>query len=156
LVFDSSYRVPTSHVVALIAVFVLVPAAAGELFFSLVIRRDIPYGTVLWVVIAAWNAHWFLLRFAFSAYIDDGTLHWRAPLRSGAFPVSQLRRVRPSRLFSNIQVMEASGEGAVMIWAVKGFNRFASALAGQQPGLDLRLSAPARLAERLPVRSSFR
>ncbi len=155
--FDSSYRVPTSHVAALIAVFVLVPAAAGELSFSLVRRRrDIPYGTVLWVVIGAWNAHWFLLRFAYSASVDNGTLHWRAPLRSGAFPVSQLRRVRPSRIFANIQVMEASGEGALRIWAVKGFNRFASALAAQQPALDLRLSVPARLAEGLPVQSSFR
>ncbi len=151
----ASYRLPASHVAALIAGFVLVPAVVGELFFSVFVRRDIPYGNVIWLVIAAWNAYWFLWRFAYSAQVDQGMLRWRAPLHSGVFPVRQLRRIRPSRIFWNIEIMKVAGEGAVLIWAVKGFTGFASALAGQAAGLDLRLSRQARLAERLPVPSNF-
>ncbi|MGH7749084.1 MAG: hypothetical protein ACREQ5_30605, partial [Candidatus Dormibacteria bacterium] len=86
-----SYRVPPAQLAVLITLFALVPAAAGELFFTVIIRRDIPYGDVLWLAIAAWNAYWFLLRFAHGVEVEDGTLLWRAPLRSGTLAVGDVR-----------------------------------------------------------------
>lgn len=151
-----SYRLPVPHLVALIALFTLVPAAAGELFFEVVVRRDIPYGDLFWLAIAGWNVYWFLLRFAYAVELEDGTLSWRAPLRSGTVPVAELHRVRPSWIFSNIEVLETERGTPALMWAVKGFDQFISAVTGQRPGLQVRVSLQTRIAERLPVRSSFR
>lgn len=151
----SSYRVPRAQVAALVTLFAFAPAAAGELFFDVVIRRDIPYGAVLWLAIAAWNAYWFLLRFAHAVDVEDGVLRWRAPLRSGTVDMADLRRVRPSWIFSNIEVMETAGGAPVLVWAVKGFRQLITAASTEHP-VPCQLSLQARLADRLPVRSSFR
>jgi hypothetical protein len=151
-----SYHLPASHVVALIALFALVPAALGEAFFDLVIRRDLPYGTLLWIAIGCWNVYWFLLRFAHVVDVEDGMLRWRAPLRSGSLPISELRSVRPSRLFSNIEIMETADGTRLLVWAVRGFSGLMEAVASERPDLPVLLSLQGRLAERIPVRSSFR
>ena len=151
----SSYRVPRVQVAILVGLFAFAPAAAGELFVDVVIRRDIPYGALLWLAIAAWNAYWFLLRFAHVVDIEDGRLSWRAPLRSGTLEAADLRRVRPSWIFSNIQVMETAAGSPVLVWAVKGFSELIGAVSTQRP-LPCQLSPQARLAARMPVRSSFR
>ncbi len=151
-----SYRLPIAHLVGAIATFTLVPAAAGWVLFDVIIRRDLPGGNLLWLAIAGWNAYWFLMRFAYAVEVEDGVLRWRAPLRSGTVPVAGLRRLRPSWLFSNIEVLEIEGGPALLVWAVRGFGRFASALGAQRPGLPVSHSVQGRLAEHLPVRSSFR
>jgi hypothetical protein len=70
--------------------------------------------------------------------------------------IAELRRVRPSWIFSNIEVMETEKGMPLLVWAVKGFGRFMSAVTGRRPGLPVHLSVQGRLAERLPLRSSLR
>jgi hypothetical protein len=144
------------HLVAVIAVFALVPAAAGWVLFDLVIRLEIPYGNLLWLAIAGWNVYWFLLRFVYAVDVEEGVLTWRAPLRSGTVSIARLRRVRPSWIFSNIEVLETERGTSLLVWAVKGFGRFMGAVVDQRPDLPVHLSLQGRLAEHLPVRSSFR
>jgi len=151
-----SYHLPASHVVALIALFTLVPAAICEAFFDLVIRRDLPYGTLIWAAVICWNVYWFLLRFAYAVDVEEGTLRWRAPLRSGSLSISELRRVRPSRIFSNIEILETGDGARLPVWAVKGFGRLMGAVVSERPDLPVLLSLQGRWAERVPVRSSFR
>jgi hypothetical protein len=136
--------------------FAVVPAAAGELFFGVILHLDIPYGTLIWLLIAGWNLYWFLLRFAYAVDLEDDVLRWRAPLRSGTLPIATLRRVRSSRIFSNVQIMEIGDGAPILVWAVKGVGQLMDALEAQRPGLDFHLSLQERLAERMPVRSSFR
>jgi hypothetical protein len=144
------------YLVVAIAVFALVPAAAGWVLFDVVIRRDIPYGNLLWLAIAVWNVYWFLLRFVFAVDVDEGVLTWRAPLRAGTSSIAELRRVRPSWIFSNIEVMETTTGAPLLVWAVKGFSELMGAVMAQRPELPVHLSLQGRLAERLPMRSSFR
>jgi len=140
----------------LVGLFALAPAACGEILFDLILRIDIPYGALLWLAIALWNAYWFLLRFAHRAELDrEGTLRWRAPLRRGSLAVAELRKVRPSLLFSNIQILDTGRGRPAMVWAVRGFGELMGALDVQRPGLPWQLSPQARLAARMPLRSAF-
>lgn len=150
-----SYRVPLTQVGILVALFALLPMALGELFFDVIIRRDIPYGAVVWLAIILWNAYWFLLRFAHRVELDGATLRWRAPLRSGSVALADIRRVRPSWLFSNIQVMDTGARGPAMVWAVRGFRDLVDAVSAERPGLPCQLSPQARIAARMPLRSGF-
>ncbi len=151
-----SYRVPGVQVGVLVALFALLPMALGELFFAVIIRRDVPYGAVVWLAIVVWNAYWFLLRFAHRVELDGSTLRWRAPLRSGSVALADIRRVRPSWLFSNIQVMDTGARGPAMVWAVRGFRDLVDAVWVERPGLPCQLSPQARIAARMPLRSGFR
>lgn len=137
------------------ALFALLPMALGELFFDVIIRRDIPYGAVVWLAIILWNAYWFLFRFAHGVELDGAVLRWRAPLRSGSVALADIRRVRPSWLFSNIQVMETGARGPAMVWAVRGFRDLVEAVCLERPGLPCQLSPQARIAGRMPLRSGF-
>jgi hypothetical protein len=140
----------------LVALLALAPAACGEILFDVILRIDIPYGAVLWMAIGLWNAYWFLLRFAYRADLGvDGILRWRAPLRRGSLAVAELRKVRPSLLFSNIQILDTGRGRPAMVWAVRGFAELMGALDGQRPGLPCQLSPQARLAARMPLRSAF-
>jgi hypothetical protein len=47
-----SYRLQPAHLVAVMALFAVVPAAAGELFFGVILHLDIPYGAFIWLLIA--------------------------------------------------------------------------------------------------------
>jgi hypothetical protein len=152
----SSYRLPVPQLVGAIAVFALLPAVAGWVLFDVFIRLDIPCGNLVWLVIAGWNVYWFLMRFAFAVALEDGMLSWRAPLRSGTMSIAELRRVRPSWMFSNIEVMETERGTPLLVWAMKGFGRLMSAVLAERPDVTVRVSLQGRLAERLPVRSSFR
>jgi hypothetical protein len=150
------YRVPPGQVAMLVALFALAPAACGEMLFDVILRVDIPYGALLWLAIGLWNAYWFLLRFAHRADLDgEGTLRWRAPLRRGSLAVAELRKVRPSLLFSNIQILDTGRSRPAMVWAVRGFGELVAALHAQRPGLPCQLSPQARLAARIPWRSAF-
>jgi len=153
---DYAYRVPWTQVLALIALFAILPAAAGELIFDVILKWDIPYGVILWLLIAGWDLYWFLVRFAYAADLDSGTLRWRTPLRSGTFALGQLRAVRPSWIFSNVQVLQRREARPVLLWAVRGFSRFMDSVVVQRPDLPVRFQLQGRLAERMPVRSSFR
>jgi hypothetical protein len=148
--------VPLGQVAMLVALFALAPAACGELLFDVILRVDIPGGALLWPAIGLWNAYWFLLRFAHRAELDaGGTLHWTAPLRRGSLAVAELRTVRPSLLFSNIQILDTGRGRPAMVWAVRGFDGLICALDAQRPGLPCQLSPQARIAARLPLRSAF-
>jgi hypothetical protein len=151
-----TYRVPPLQVGFLVALFALAPAACGELLFDVILRWDIPYGALLWAAIGVWNAYWFLLRFAHRVELDGhGILRWRAPLRRGSVTVADLRKVRPSLLFSNIQILDTGRGRPAMVWAVRGFGELIGALDTQRPGLPCQLSPQARIAARLPLRSAF-
>jgi hypothetical protein len=46
---------------------------------------------LVWIAVLGWNAYWFLLRLCYRLDLQDGILHWRAPLRSGHAPLVGLR-----------------------------------------------------------------
>lgn len=150
------YQVHRMQLLALLLLYVVVPALAGEMLFDVVLHVDLPFGGVVWGGIALWNVYWFGLRFAYVAAIDGDILRWRSPLRRGTLPVSAIRRVRPSRLFSNIQVLETRSGRPALVWAVKGFVPFLEEAVTPTSDVPVHIQAQSRISERLPVRSSFR
>src|SRR5260370_41369566 len=78
---SSSDHLPVPHLVVLIAAFALAPAAAGWVLFDVVIRRDIPFGSLLLLAIAGWNGYWFLLRLVHAVEVEAAMLRGRAPVR---------------------------------------------------------------------------
>ena len=149
------YELSRGHLAALIGLYAVAPMFGGEALFGVILGVDIPLGWLVLLAIVAWNAYWFLLRFAYAATVDGGVLYWKAPLRSGTLVVAQLDRVRPSRVFSNIQVVQTADGRRVMVWAVKGFTRFIGVVASRRPGLPVHLQVQTRLAEHLPVKSTY-
>lgn len=115
----------------------------------------IPF-TVLWLGAVAWNAYWWLLRFAADITLDGDYLRWAAPLRRGELRLDELTEIRPMRLASNVAVIEAADNRRVLVLATKGIRAFTDEISRRRPELPVRLGWQARFAERMPGRSAFR
>ena len=111
---------------------------------------------VLWLAALGWNAYWWLFRVATALWLDGDVLHWEAPLRSGAIPLSDLRAVRPMSFASNAAVFEHTTGRPVLIVVRKGFGAFLDELSAARPDLPVRLGWQGRLAERMPGWSRWR
>lgn len=112
--------------------------------------------TVLWLAALAWNAYWWLFRIATAFRLDGDALHWEAPLRSGAIPLSGLGAVRPMSFASNVAVFEHTTGRPVLIIVKKGLGAFLDELSAARPDLPVRLGWQGRLAERMPGWSRWR
>jgi hypothetical protein len=111
---------------------------------------------LLWIAMVGWNAYWFLLRIVYQFEVGDGVLSWRAPLRSGQVPVTEVIAIRPSRL--GVGYVVATRRGAILVaFASQGFGEFAAALQALQPSMAVRVGrlSPARAPRRWRDGSGF-
>lgn len=109
-----------------------------------------------WLAIVGWNAYWFLFRIAGELWVDGPLLHWRAALRSGAVALTDIERIRPMRLGSNVEVIVVRNQRPIMTMATRGIREFNDSIVRQRPDLPVRLGWNARLNERITFRSRFR
>ncbi len=152
----SLYRLYRLQVLVMMAIFVV--AAAGLIVASIRGGRDLPpiWFRVGWIGIVFWVGYWFLLRVIYRLEVRDRELRWEAPLRRGSVPVSEIVRLRPFRLGSNMEVIETEGRGRLLTFAMKGLDQFAQALEGLNPDISHRFGVFARIAFRMPwARSRF-
>ena len=112
--------------------------------------------TILWLFAMAWNAYWFLTRFAIQLSIDGGSLCWSAPVRSGRVLISEIVEVRPMRFASNVEVFVCRGRRPILVMATKGLRAFSDELVRQRADLPVRLGWQAKIAEWMPGRTHFR
>jgi hypothetical protein len=99
---------------------------------------------LLWIAIVCWNGYWFLLRIVYQLEVAGGVLWWRAPLRSGQVPITEVVAVRPSRVAVTGHVV-ATRRGTILVaFATPGFAEFAAALRAVQPTVSVRVG---RLAQ---------
>lgn len=149
------YRLYRAQVLAMFAIFgatvpLVVAASLGD-------RDGPPLLFVLaWIAALGWNAYWFLLRLCYRLDLQDDTLRWRAPLRSGHAPLAGLRALRPARLSPNIAVFEFVDGPRVLVLARRGFADFSAGVQAAAPQAVVRMSWYIRLTERLPGSSGFR
>lgn len=108
---------------------------------------------VFWLGAVAWNAYWWLVRITFELELDDDHLVAKGAFRTRRIPLTNVRRLRPGKMASNMVVMEIVAEPPVLTVASKGFREFADAISIRQPDIPVRLGWQARLSERLPSRS---
>lgn len=112
---------------------------------------------VVWCVALGWNAYRFLLRIAYRVQLTPQALRWAAPLRRGEVPLARVRRTRPSRLGSSVQVIEVEGGRPVLVAAGRGIIEFGQELGLLAPHADAEFSLLQRLAGRSRMsRSGFR
>lgn len=98
-----------------------------------------------------WSSYWLLTRFAVRIQVVEGRFSWQAPLTHGAVPMDHLRRVRPSRVGSNIEVFEIDGCPSVLILARRGIEDVLRELVVWRPDLETRVGAAIRFRSRLPL-----
>src|ERR1700733_13108763 len=53
-----------------------------------------------------WISYGFMFRAPYELVIQEGTLSWKAPVRSGSLPVSEIRSVRPYRWGQNAAMIK--------------------------------------------------
>jgi hypothetical protein len=104
-----------------------------------------------WGGIAAWNAYWFLFRIALRLTATPEYLEWQGVIRHGRIPINELRRLRPSVVGSNLEVIECADGTSVIVWVRRGFRAFCDALKELRPELEVRLGWQARAAEAWPT-----
>ena len=85
----------------------------------------------------------------------DGPLRWRAPLRSGELPLTELTRIRAIGPGASGFLDQAVGP-RMRVYVRKGFTDFTGALVAARPDQAVRIGFGARLVERWPGRSAFR
>jgi hypothetical protein len=106
-----------------------------------------PAGFVLgWIAILGWNGYWFLLRIVYQLEVRGGVLWWRAPLRSGQVPITEVVAVRPSRVAVTGHVVTTRRGTILVTFATPGFAEFAAALQAVQPTVSVRVGLLAQPA----------
>jgi hypothetical protein len=142
-------------VVCLIAVDVAtVPFAVASLFTD---WNDLPY-VAIWTATVGWVSYWWL-RLCYRVDLDERTVRWRTPLRSGRMPLERLRAVRPHRFFVfflGVSVLEFEDGPRVPVRVERGFAEFAEHIRAVAPHVTVTVGVYARMLQRLPGRRNFR
>jgi hypothetical protein len=86
-----------------------------------------------------WNAYWFLLRLVYQLEVGGGALTWRAPLRSGQVPLTEVVEIRPSRLYGYAVVTRR--RTIMVAFATVGFGEFAAELQRAHPSVAVRVGS---------------
>ena len=107
-----------------------------------------------WTLAFAWNAYWFLLRFAQRLDVDDRALRWTAPARTGSIPLARLTSAGP--FLVQLYVIRAAGHPSVLVIPQRGLPAFLTDLQALAPQMTVRVGRFARLADRLPGRRAYR
>lgn len=111
---------------------------------------------VFWLFALGWNAYWWLGRIALRLTIRGEAFGWKTALASGEMPLSDLVAVRPSRMSSQILVIERTSGKPIMAMATKGNGPFFLELASRRPDVPIRIGWLGKLSDRLPGWSAFR
>ena len=108
----------------------------------------------LWIVLVLWGLRWYLFEYAYDLRFDSEWLYWKSPLRSGRASLQGLRLVRAR--WGTDGFIESSDGRRIRVLVQKGFIRFCGRLAGQCPGLQVRIGWVTRVLEWLPGSTVFR
>jgi hypothetical protein len=130
------WRLPSYYrfqVLITFGIFVVVSASLGGAGYA---RQSLSFA-LLWTAILIWNGYWFLLRIVYQVEVGAGVLSWRAPLRSGQVPVTEVVAIRPSSLAGHI-VQTRRGK-IVVAFSTMGFDEFGAALRALEPSISVRV-----------------
>lgn len=93
---------------------------------------------LLWVAALGWNAYFWLFRVCTVVRVDAGRLTWRAALQRGDVPVTDVTRIRPSRMGQRqMAVLELRDRRPLLVPVRYGFERLSTALRSGVPGLQV-------------------
>ena len=141
--------------------FVFTGLSAGGVGLLVASARGGPDGpppgfVVFWLFALGWNAYWWLFRISIRLEVQGDLLRWKTASRAGEIPLTELLAVRPSRLASQIIVIERANGKPILSMATKGNGRFLAEIASRRPDLPIRVGMLAKLSDRLPGWSAFR
>jgi hypothetical protein len=115
-------------------VFVIFAVAAVGMIVAVVRGKGPPIAfAIFWLAAVAWNAYWWLFRTCIEVRVDGVSLDWRAPLRPGAAPVGDVRRIRRSRMSRQLAVIELQGRRPLLVPVRYGFAQLQNAVAAGAP-----------------------
>lgn len=116
---NESWSLPVAWVgFQLLAMSVLVIIGVSILVLTMTGHAGPPlWFLVLWFGGLGWNAYWWLFRFAYRVELVGTTLRWKAPLASGALPVSAITSAGgfPGAFF--VWVLRAPGHRSLVVFA---------------------------------------
>jgi hypothetical protein len=93
---------------------------------------------VLWLAAFGWNAYWWTFRICTEVRVDGGRLAWRTPLRRDEVALSDVTRVRPSRMGQRQMAgVELRDRRPLLVPVRYGFDRLVDALRAGAPGLQV-------------------
>jgi hypothetical protein len=108
--------------------------------------------TAAWTAVLIFLARVFLWQTVYELRLDGGTLYWRAPLRSGAAQLSEVRELRPKRFTQNAELIRLTDGSSLMVLMMKGFLPFVNDIAREAPDLPVKVSPFfSRLSEKWPL-----
>jgi hypothetical protein len=151
-----SYSLGRGHLVAVTAVsafFIAVTIGLTALVASQSITTEGFFLLLIWLILPSLSLWQYLFRIAYELRANGDSLAWKAPLRSGAIPLAEIREIR-CRM--NWALIKADGGRRIRVFAAKGFVPFARALAERFPAIQVRASWGARFVEVLPGTRFFR
>jgi hypothetical protein len=99
---------------------------------------------------------WRNLRSCHRLDLDERTLRWRAPVRAGQAPLTDLRAIRPSRIHGGVAVFEFIDGRRVEVYAKRGFADFTAQVTAVAPHVAVTTSGYIRFLQGVPTRSAFR
>ncbi len=88
---------------------------------------------VFWLAAVGWNAYWWLIRTCIEVRVDADSLQWRAPLRPGSAPLTDVRRIRKSRMSRQLAVIELQGRRPLLVPVRYGFSQLEAAVSAGAP-----------------------
>jgi hypothetical protein len=85
---------------------------------------------------------WYtMLHRAFQVELTADTLRWRFALGGGEVPISELRRMRPKRGNSKLEIIEFAGRRPIRVIAAPGLQQFAAEVQKVAPQLETSFAA---------------
>jgi hypothetical protein len=115
-------------------VFVIFAVAAVGIVVAIVRGKGPPIAfAVFWLAAVGWNAYWWLFRTCIEVRVDGASLEWRAPLWPGSAALTDVRRIRKSRISRQLAVIELQGRRPLLVPVRYGFSQLEAAISGGAP-----------------------
>jgi hypothetical protein len=115
-------------------VFVIFVVAAVGMIVAVLRGNGPPIAfAVFWLAAIGWNAYWWLFRTCIEVRVDGASLEWRVPLRSGAAPLTDVRRIRSSRMSRQLAVIELQGRRPLLVPVRYGFSQLETTISAGAP-----------------------
>jgi hypothetical protein len=114
--------------------FLLFAAVAVVIVLGASRHQGPPVGfLVFWFGALGWNAYWWLFRMCTEMKVEGPTLSWSTALRHGTAPMSDVRRMRKSRMGRQLAVIELQGRRPLLVPVRYGFSDLQNALSAGAP-----------------------
>jgi hypothetical protein len=112
--------------------------------------------TLFWIAAAAYMSYWFLFRVAYELLLTEDRLLWKAPLRSGSVPLTEIRAIYPYRWGPSSEVIALANGTRLHVMVQKGFLAFIQDLRAKAPAVPVDVNRLwARLGERFGGRGGY-